>query len=282
MNDFDLEQSLLHRVCFHHEKLSLSCYTVNVETQLVSAYFPSQQFTGSLSLSTHFDLSSNARALAVLPYVCVMDHSSSCPPDPATFVHRWCFSQEVSVRLDRDLRHRGSSMTCHLHDVFSDVLSDILLPTGENPVYSCNLPSSTLRLWPSPEPCWRVPDSHLIVRGCSASDLLLKNVCYVDVEHRWEKERNSSSTRHQTVDWTERLSSWEQTKSTWRRQERVGESTTTRYRYCVSRDRETPSSCAEQSERPHLVGLTLKVNRPTKTPRAHSIEDYLKDDLRVS
>ena len=109
------------------------------------AYFPSQQFTGSLSLSTHFDLSSNARALAVLPYVCVMDHSSSCLPEPATIVHRW-FSQEISVRLDRDLRHRGSSMTCHLHDVFSDVVSDILHPTGENPVYSCNLPSSTLRL----------------------------------------------------------------------------------------------------------------------------------------
>ena len=101
---------------------------------------PLQQCTGSL-----------ARAFSLFGRLCAVDHASPhlvslVPGSPPSSLHRW-FSQEVSPRLDRDLRHRLSAMVFDLHGVLVDAFSDNFLPVRENPVYSFNLPPSALRLW---------------------------------------------------------------------------------------------------------------------------------------
>ena len=70
-------------------------------------------------------------------------HSLGSPPSA---IRHW-FSREAIPRLDRDLRLRLATMASDLHGVRVDVTSDNFLPARENPVYSFNLPPSTVRLW---------------------------------------------------------------------------------------------------------------------------------------
>ena len=126
------------------------------------------------------------RAFSLFGRLCAMDHSSSCPPDPASIFRlcstvqstwsHWCasalralsiphpgnvgislgsplsavrrwLSREAIPRLDRDLRLRLAAMASGLHGVRVAVSSDNFLPARENPVYSFNLSPSAVRLW---------------------------------------------------------------------------------------------------------------------------------------
>ena len=126
------------------------------------ALLPLQQCTGNLVLVMHRALPSG-RAFSLFGRLCAVDHASPrpsghcqylpalfrrakykwsywphpghvgvSPGSPPSSLHRW-FSQEVSPRLDRDLRHRLSAMVSDLHGVPVDVFSDNFLPVRENP-----------------------------------------------------------------------------------------------------------------------------------------------------
>ena len=144
----------------------------------------SQQFTGSWVSAMHSALPSDVHSRCLV--ACVPWTTLPPPPDPAsvfrlcssvqgTWSH-WCasalrslsiphpghvgislgsppstvrhwLSREAIPRLDRDLRLRLAATASDLHGVRVAVSSDNFLPSGENPVYSFNLPPSAVRLW---------------------------------------------------------------------------------------------------------------------------------------